>query len=399
MENLQSCKGPMAFLAPSETLAIAAKAKAMAAQGVNVCSMSAGEPDFDTPDHIKDAAIEAIKTGKTKYTPAAGIPDLKKLIAKKLVEENGVQTTPEQIIVAPGAKFSVFSAIAALCGPGDEVIIPAPYWLSYPEMVRACGAKVVPLQTKASNNYELVPEELEAVVTANTKLLIFNSPSNPTGCVYSRKTIEKVAEIAVRKNFMVLSDEIYEKLVYDTAYPHVSIGSLSKEINDLTITVNGFSKAYSMTGWRLGYLSAPLWLAKRIAAFQSHTTSNPTTFVQYAAIKALGETESVEKMRKSFAARRDLIYGLISAIPGVTCPKPAGAFYLFCDISSFGMKSSDFCEKLLETEKVAAIPCGAFAADNCIRLSYACSEANIKETARRLAAFCASLKKDFCPSP
>lgn len=393
MKNLEQTKGTMAFLAPSETLAIAAKAKAMMAEGIDVCSMSAGEPDFDTPDYIKNAAIDALKKGKTKYTPATGLPELRKAVAEKLIKENNVPSTPEQVIIAPGAKFSVFSAIAALCGPGDEVIIPAPYWVSYPEMVKACGAKLVVLNCKAENNYELLPAELEAAVTQNTKLLILNSPSNPTGAIYRKKTIEEIAKIAVKNNFMVLSDEIYEKLVYDSELPHVSIASLSKEISDLTITVNGFSKAYSMPGWRLGYLSAPLWLAKRIGAFQSHTTSNPTTFAMYGALEALKDNTEVEKMRKVFATRRDLIYDLISNIPGVKCIRPSGAFYIFCDISSFGIPSGVFCEKLISEAQVAAVPGAPFGAEGNIRLSYACSEELIKKTAGRLKNFCASLKK------
>lgn len=393
MKNLEQTQGTMAFLAPSETLAIAAKAKAMMAEGIDVCSMSAGEPDFDTPDYIKNAAIDALKKGKTKYTPATGLPELRKAVAEKLVKENNVPSTPEQVIIAPGAKFSVFSAIVALCGPGDEVIIPAPYWVSYPEMVKACGAKTVVVNCKAENNYELLPSDLEAAVTPKTKILILNSPSNPTGAIYRKKTIEEIAKLAVKHNFMVLSDEIYEKLVYDSAFPHVSIASLSKEIADLTITVNGFSKAYSMPGWRLGYLSAPLWLAKRIGAFQSHTTSNPTTFAMYGALEALKDNGEVEKMRKVFATRRDMIYDLISSIPGVKCIRPQGAFYIFCDISSFGIPSGIFCEKLISEAQVAAVPGAPFGAEGNIRLSYACSEELIKKTAERIKKFCAGLKK------
>ena len=253
----------MGNMAPSATLAIDSKAKALKAAGEDVCSMSAGEPDCPTFAPIIQAAIEALQKGKTGYTPASGIPDLRKACAEKLQKENGITTKMEQVIVAPGAKFSCFSAVAALCGPGDEVIIPAPYWLSYPEMVRGVGAVPVFISTKAENNYELDPVEFEAAITDRTRLLILNSPSNPTGAVYRRQTLEKIAEIVVRKDIMVLSDEIYEKLVYDNALPHNSIGSFSPEINNRTITVNGFSKTYAMTGWRLGYLSAPQWLAKK----------------------------------------------------------------------------------------------------------------------------------------
>jgi aspartate aminotransferase len=392
MIDIQNSKGFMGGLTPSATLAITAAAKALKAQGVDVCSLCAGEPDFDTPKVIKQAAIKALNEGKTGYTPASGLPELKQAISDKLVKENGVKTSAAQIVVAPGAKFSVFSAIAALCGPGDEVIIPAPFWLSYTEMVKAAGAKPVVIQTKAENNYELLPADLEAAVTENTRLLILTTPSNPTGAVYRKETLEAIAGIAVAKNFMVLSDEIYEKLVYDDDKPHVSIASLNDEINELTITVNGFSKAYAMTGWRLGYLSAPLWLAKKIGAFQSHTTSNPTTFAQYGALVALKDSDAeVEKMRQAFAVRRDLIYSLVSDIPGVNCIRPQGAFYLLCDISSFGLSSADFCAKLLEEKKVAAIPCEAFEAPGNIRLSYACSEDNIKEAVSRIKDFCAGL--------
>ncbi|MBE6380632.1 MAG: pyridoxal phosphate-dependent aminotransferase [Lentisphaerae bacterium] len=395
MQDLQKVSGYMGGLTPSATLAITAKAKALKAEGLDVCSMAAGEPDFDTPQAIKDACIQALNDSKVYYTPASGLPELRKLVAKKFTEENNIPCTFEQCVVAPGAKFSVFSAIAALCGPGDEVIIPAPFWLSYPEMVHTTGAKVVIVNTKAENNFELVPEELEAAVTEKTKLMILTTPSNPTGAVYSKAKLEAIANIAVKHNFMILADEIYEKLVYDADKPHISIASLSEAIRNLTITVNGCSKAYSMTGWRVGYLTAPLWLAKRIIAFQSHTTSNVTTFAQYGAIAALeGKADAdIEAMRKAFAARRDLIYSLVSTIPGIKCLRPQGAFYLLCDITAFGMSSDEFCTRLLEEEKLAAIPCSSFGAEGMIRLSYACSEDNIRQAAKRLAAFVEKLNK------
>ena len=395
MQDLQKISGYMGGLTPSATLAITAKAKALKAEGMDVCSMAAGEPDFDTPKAIKDACIQALNDSKVYYTPASGLPELRKLVAKKFTEENNIPCTFEQCVVAPGAKFSVFSAIAALCGPGDEVIIPAPFWLSYPEMVATTGAKSVIVNTKAENNFELDPADLEAAVTEKTKLMILTSPSNPTGAVYSKAKLEAIANIAVKHNFMILADEIYEKLVYDADQPHISIASLSEEIRNLTITVNGCSKAYSMTGWRIGFLTAPLWLAKRIIAFQSHTTSNVTTFAQYGAIAALeGKADAdIEAMRQAFAKRRDLIYSLVSVIPGVKCLRPQGAFYLLCDISAFGMGSDEFCTRLLEEEKLAAIPCSSFGADNMIRFSYACSEDNIRQAAERLARFVAKLAK------
>ncbi len=382
----------MGNLQPSVTLAITSKAKAMKAAGEDIISMSAGEPDFDTPQYIKDAAIEALNRGETKYTPASGMPSLKKAIAEKFIKENNVKTTPEQIIIAPGAKFSVFTGVAALCGPGDEVIIPTPYWVSYPEMVTTTGAKSVMVECTAENNYEITPEALENAITENTKLLILNSPSNPTGAVYRKASLEAIAQIAIKHNIMVLSDEIYEKLVYDDNAPHISIASLSDEINNLTITVNGLSKAYAMTGWRLGYLTAPLWLSKKIGALQSHTTSNPTTFAQFGGLAAIeGDSQPVEDMRLAFAKRRELIYKLVSNIPGVKTIEPKGAFYIFFDISSYGLSSNDFCSQLLEKEKVAVIPGIAFAEDKCIRMSYACSEDNIKEAVSRLENFCKSL--------
>lgn len=395
MKDLQACSGFMGKLTPSATLAITAKAKELQSQGLDVSSMCAGEPDFDTPEAIKTACIEALKAGKVTYTPASGLVELRKLVAKKFNDENGVACTWEQTVVAPGAKFSVFSAVAALCGPGDEVIIPAPYWLSYPEMVRAAGAKVVEIPTSAANNYELDPAALEAAITDNTRLLILNTPSNPTGAIYRRETLEQIAEIAVRRNIMVLSDEIYEKLVYDADKPHISIGSLNDRINELVITVNGFSKTYAMTGWRLGYLTAPRWLTKRIIAFQSHTTSNATTFAQYGALAALrGEAEdSVKIMRDRFAARRTLICKLADQVPGLSYVRPQGAFYLFCDVSGFGLGSEEFCNRLLTEAQVAAIPCWSFGAEGHIRLSYACSEANIEKALARMKVFCAGLKK------
>ena len=384
---------PMGNMAPSATLAIDSKAKALCASGEDVCAMSAGEPDFGTFKVIVESAIKALNDGKTKYTPVSGIPELKKACAEKLVRENGIASNPEQVVIAPGAKFSCFSAIAALCGPGDEVIIPSPYWLSYPEMVRGIGAVPVYINTKPEDNYELNPAQLAAAITPKTKLLILNSPSNPTGAVYRRETLEAIADIIVERDIMVMSDEIYEKLVYDAELPHVSIGSLSPEINERTITINGFSKSYAMTGWRLGYLSAPLWLAKRITSLQSHTTSNPTTFAQYAAITALKEcNDEIETMRQRFVKRRDLICDMAKKVPGIKAIRPAGAFYLFFDIAEFGMGANAFCEKFLEEYKVAGIPGEAFGAPTCVRFSYACAEETIIKAMDRLAKFCASLK-------
>jgi len=392
MEKFLQSSGFMGNLQPSATLEITSKAKTLKAAGEDVCSMSAGEPDFDTPENIKQAAIHAIQEGFTKYTPAAGLPDLKIAIADKLNDENGIETTPAQIVAAPGAKFSVFSTIAALCGPGDEVIIAAPYWVSYPSMIEASGATVKVINCTAENNYEIAPADLKATVTDKTKMLILNTPSNPTGAVYRKGTLEAIAEIAVAENFLVLSDEIYEKLVYDNESPHISIASLSPEIAKRTITVNGLSKAYAMTGWRLGYLSAPVELVGKISALQSHTTSNPTSFVQYGAIEAIsGDQSEVENMCKQFSKRRDLIYDIIKEIPGIKSIRPTGAFYIFCDVTSFGLTSQEFCKRLLDEKLVAAIPGEPFGAPGNIRLSYACGEKMIKKATTRLKEFCASL--------
>ncbi len=384
----------MGKMQPSATLSITSKAKELKAAGRDICSMSAGEPDFDTPQAIKDACIKALNEGKIGYTPASGLPELRQAVANKFVKENNIKTTMAQCVVAPGAKFSVFTAVATLCGPGDEVILLSPYWVSYPEMVTATGAKIVIIETKAENNFEVTAEQLAAAVTENTKLLILNSPSNPCGSVYSLETLKMIAKSVIDNDYMVLSDEIYEKLVFDPKYPHISIASLSDEINERTITVNGFSKAYSMTGWRLGYLTAPLWLAKRIIAFQSHTTSNPTTFAQYGALAALdGSVDSeVEEMRQAFAKRSEYIYELVGNIAGLKAVKPTGAFYIFIDISSFGLNDEEFSAKLLDEHGVAVIPGSPFGAPGFIRLSYACSEETIKTAIERLSAFCDSLR-------
>ena len=314
MQNLQQNHNLLGDMAPSATLVISAKAKEMKARGLNICSMSAGEPDFDTPQSIKDACIQAINEGKVRYLASSGLPELKDEIVKKFAG-NGILTNRDNIIISTGAKFAIFQAVMALCGKDDEVILFSPYWLSYPEIIKASGAKIIEVKTIRENDYEPRREDLEKAITEHTKLIIVNSPNNPTGAVYSEDTLKMIAELAVRHNIMVLSDEIYEKLVYN-GRKHVSIASLNEEIAALTVTVNGFSKAFAMTGWRLGYLTAPLWLAKRISALQSHATSNATSFVQYAGIAALqGKADvEVEKMIAAFARRRDLICSLLDEI-------------------------------------------------------------------------------------
>ncbi|MBD2355635.1 pyridoxal phosphate-dependent aminotransferase [Tolypothrix sp. FACHB-123] len=372
---------------PSLTLAIAAKAKAMKAEGIDVCSFSAGEPDFDTPAHIKAAAEKALDEGKTKYGPAAGEPKLREAIAHKLKTDNGLDYKAENVIVTNGGKHSLYNLIVALIDPGDEVIIPAPYWLSYPEMVTLVGGVSVIVHTDASTGYKITPEQLRQAITPKTKLFILNSPSNPTGMVYTPEEIKALAEVVVDADIFVVSDEIYEKILYDGA-EHISIGSLGKEIFARTLISNGFAKAYSMTGWRLGYLAGPVEIIKATSTIQGHSTSNVCTFAQYGAIAALESSQDcVEEMRQAFAKRRQVMLDRLNAIPGLSCPKPDGAFYLFPDISKTGLKSLEFCDALIEEHQVAVIPGIAFGADKNIRLSYATDMATIEKGMDRLEKF------------
>lgn len=389
MKDLQSNYSFLGRLSPSVTLSLAARAKELKKQGLDVCSMSVGEPDFDTPQAIKDAGIKAINEGKVRYIASSGLPELKDEIVKKMAAQ-GVKTSADNIIISTGAKFALFEAITALCGEGDEVIVLAPYWLSYPEMIKASGAKTVVVNTKAENDFAPTKEDLEKAITSNTKLIIVNSPNNPTGAVYSEDTLRMIADVAVEHNIMVLSDEIYEKLIYDDKIKHISMASINEKIADLTITVNGFSKAYAMTGWRLGYLVAPMWLIKRIAALQSHATSNATTFVQYAAISALqGKADKdVDNMVNTFAKRRELLCNLLKDVPQISFIEPKGAFYVMCNISKTGKTANDFAKELLEKKLLTVVPCEAFGAPEYVRLSYACSEEQIIESIKRLKEFC-----------
>ncbi|MBE9198641.1 MULTISPECIES: pyridoxal phosphate-dependent aminotransferase [unclassified Nodularia (in: cyanobacteria)] len=376
---------------PSLTLAIAAKAKAMKAEGIDVCSFSAGEPDFDTPAHIKAAAAKALESGKTKYGPAAGEPKLREAIAQKLKTENGLDYQSENVIVTNGGKHSLFNLMLALIDSGDEVIIPAPYWLSYPEMVTLVGGKPVIVTTDAATDYKITPSQLRQAITPKTKLFILNSPSNPTGMVYTPDEIKALAQVVVDADIFVVSDEIYERILYDGA-EHISIGSLGKEIFDRTLISNGFAKAYSMTGWRLGYLAGPVEIIKAASTIQGHSTSNVCTFAQYGAIAALESSQDcVETMRLAFAKRRQVMLDRLNAIPGLSCAKPDGAFYLFPDISKTGLKSLEFCNALLEAQQVAIIPGIAFGADQNIRLSYATDMATIDKGMDRLEKFVNSL--------
>ena len=379
-------------LTPSMTLAIASKAKALKAQGVDICGFGAGEPDFDTPLHIREACIQALKDGETHYGPVAGMPALREAIAKKLTEENGLPYSSDRVMVSNGGKQTLFNMAMALLEPGDEVILPAPYWLSYPEMVTLAGASSVVVPTSETNGFKLQPEQLEAAITPKTKLLILNSPSNPTGTVYSRSELAVLAEIIVDRNLYVVSDEIYEKLIYDGG-EHTSIGSFGPEIFSRSILSSGFAKAYAMTGWRIGYLAGPLELVKAASSIQGHSTSNVCSFAQYGALAALTSPESepaVAQMRATFAERREVMYGDLTSIPGVTCPKPQGAFYLFPNISCSGLESIEFCDRLLEQHNVAVVPGIAFGAEGHIRLSYATDMETIEKGLARLKTFITS---------
>jgi aspartate aminotransferase len=380
-----------AQLTPSLTLSIDSKAKAMKAEGIDVCGFGAGEPDSDTPEHIKRAAIEALEAGFTKYTPNAGIPELRQAIADKLTADNGLNYRAGQIVVSNGAKHACYNAILATCQPGDEVIIPAPYWVSYPDMVRLVGAEPVIVPTSERNAWKMRPEDFENAMTPRTKMLIMNSPGNPTGSVYTREELEAIVNVAAEEDIYVLSDEIYEKLVYDDA-KHVSIGSLSKEAYDLTITVNGFSKSYAMTGWRLGYLAAPDTVVRAVDSIQSHTSSNPCSFSQYGALAALkGDQQPLADMREEFEMRRNYMFDRISKISNVTAIKPQGAFYILVNISQLGLTSQNFADRLLSKANVAVVPGAAFGDDRTVRFSYATSLDVIKKGLDRFQDFCRTL--------
>ena len=380
-----------AQLTPSLTLSIDSKAKAMKAEGIDVCGFGAGEPDSDTPEHIKRAAIEALEAGFTKYTPNAGIPELRQAIADKLAADNGLNYRAGQVVVSNGAKHACYNAILATCQPGDEVIIPAPYWVSYPDMVRLVGAEPVIVPTSERNAWKMRPEDFENAMTPRTKMLIMNSPGNPTGSVYTREELEAIVNVAAEEDIYVLSDEIYEKLVYDDV-KHVSIGSLSKEAYDLTITINGFSKSYAMTGWRLGYLAAPEAVVRAVDSIQSHTSSNPSSFSQYGALAALkGDQQPLADMREEFDMRRNYMFDRISKISNVTAVKPKGAFYILVNISQLGLTSQNFADRLLSKANVAVVPGAAFGDDRTVRFSYATSLDVIKKGLDRFQDFCRTL--------
>jgi aspartate aminotransferase len=382
-----------ASLSSSLTLAIDSKAKQMKADGLDVVGFGAGEPDFDTPQHIKDAAAKALNDGFTKYTPASGIPELRQAIADKFKRENGLSYKPSQIIVSCGGKHSCYNVIIATCEENDEVIIPSPYWLSYPEMVKLAGAQPVVVETSDKTEFKVTPSQLRAAITPRTRLFVLNSPSNPTGSVYTPEEIKALGDICVEKGVLIMSDEIYEHLLYDGAV-HKSVASFSPAHFEHTIVVHGFAKAWSMTGWRLGFTAAPEPIAKAIDAIQSHSTSNPTSFAQKGAVVALtGPQDHLKSWLAEFDKRRTFAWKKLNSIPGISCVNVKGAFYLFPNIGKTGLKSSDFCARLLETEKVAAVPGIAFGADDYLRISYATSMANIEKGLDRIERFCKTLTK------
>ncbi|WP_295614095.1 pyridoxal phosphate-dependent aminotransferase [Chamaesiphon sp. GL140_3_metabinner_50] len=372
---------------PSVTLAISALAKAMQQDGKDVCSFSTGEPDFDTPAHIKDAAKQALDRGITKYGAAAGEPLLRQAIATKLRRDNRLNYDPANILVTNGGKHSLYNLMVALINPGDEVIIPAPFWLSYPEMVRLADGTPVIVPTDSSTDYKITPSALDAAITPKTKLFVLNSPSNPSGVVYTPDELQALAKVIVDRDILVVSDEIYEKIIYD-GVEQVSIGSFGEEIFNRTIISNGFAKAYAMTGWRIGYLAAPIALITAASALQGHSTSNVCTFAQYGAIAALeGSQDCVENMLHAFALRRKAILERLQAIPGLSCAKPEGAFYIFVNIANTNLKSLEFCQQLLEQHQVATIPGLPFGADDHIRISYATDMVTIDKGMDRLDKF------------
>lgn len=387
MDNLSS---RIEKVTPSLTLAVTNQAKALQAQGEEIYGLAGGEPEMDTPDHIKEACYRALKEGKTKYTPAAGIPELREAIATKLMADNNVEYSAKQICVTSGGKQACFNAILAMVEEGDEVVIPSPYWVSYPEMVRLAGGDPIFVETSEKNGWKMTAEEFEEAMSPRTKMVILNSPSNPTGAVYTEEELRAIGEVALSEDIVILSDEIYEKLVYGET-KHVSISSLSQELYDLTVVCHGFAKAYSMTGWRVGYTAAPEKLAAAISNIQGHTSSNATTFAQYGALAALeGPQDFVNDMRDEYDVRRQFMLGRLASISNVSVVEPQGAFYFFVNCAPLGLKSQNLCDKLLNRYKVAAVPGIAFGNDSAVRLSYCTTLDVINEGVSRFEEFCRS---------
>lgn len=378
-------------MTPSATSTLGGKISEMKAAGMNIAAFNLGEPDFPTPEKIAKACTKAMEEGKTKYIAIGGILQLRKAIVEKFRKDNGLEYTTSQICVSTGAKQAVFNGIMATCNPGDEVIIPTPCWVSYVEMVKLAGA--VPVLVPTDDKFHLIIDEIRNAVTDKTKLIIINTPNNPTGAVYSEESLKELADLVVEKNLYIIADEVYEKLVYNEV-KHISIASLSKEIYDRTIVVNGFSKAYSMTGWRVGYAAGPEDIIKGMTSLQGHVTTSSTTFIQWACITALEEcADEIEEMRQEFLRRRDYMYERLNKIPGMQCPKPEGAFYLMPDVTYyFGKKydkwtinnAGDLCNYLLEEAKVAIVPGNAFEAPKTVRFAYSVSVETIAEGMDRM---------------
>lgn len=389
-------------ITPSVTLAITAKAGQLKAEGKDIVSFGAGEPDFNTPQNIIAAAVRAMNEGKTKYTPVPGIPELRTAISEKLKTDNGLYYEPSQILVSTGAKQSLANALLALVDSGDEVLMAVPYWVSYPELVKLADGVPVLIQGDPANQYKLTPELLEAAITPHSTILILNSPNNPTGTIYTREELRALAEVALAHDLIIISDEMYEKLIYDGG-EHVSVASLSPAIYDRTITVNGVSKAYAMTGWRIGYLAGPAALVKPMTSIQSHMTSNACSIAQYASLEAIaGDQTFVGEMQKEFEARRDLLVELIGAIPGLDLVRPQGAFYVMMDIRSLigathqGQPirdALDFADRLLTEQLVAVVPGEGFGLPGFVRLSYATSRENIEKGMARIRDFIQTLDR------
>lgn len=379
-------------LSPSATLEITAKAKALRAQGYDVIGLGAGEPDFNTPEHIIEAAYQSLKDGFTKYTPSSGLPELKECIVEKLKKDQNLDYDVSEVIVCSGAKHALYTLFQAYLNEGDEVIIPTPYWVSYPEQVKLAGGKPVFIEGKEENSYKVTPKQIEAAITAKTKAIIINSPSNPTGMIYTKEELAAIGEVCLKHNLLIVSDEIYEKLVYDN-HKHVSIAQISDELKNQTIIINGVSKSHSMTGWRIGYAVGNAQLIKAMTNHASHSTSNPATVSQYAAIAAYkGPQEPVEMMRQAFEKRLNRTYERLIGIEGFTCIKPQGAFYLFPNVKEAATKTGfasvdEFTKALLEEAKVALVPGSGFGAPDNVRLSYATSQEILDEALDRIANF------------
>jgi len=390
-------------LAPSSTLAVQAKARELRARGIDVISFGAGEPDFDTPERIKQAALQAMRRGQTKYTEVGGVPELRAAVCAKLKRDDGLEYVPDEILVSCGAKHTLYNLVTALLNPGDEMLVPSPFWVSYPEQARLLGAVPVSVETREATGFDLDPERLRAAVTPRTKLIVLNSPNNPTGAVFSREALEAVARLAVERGLWVVSDECYESLTFEGR--HVSIASLGPDIKARTVVVNTCSKAYAMTGWRIGYAAGPRALIRAMTDVQSQVTSNPSSVAQWAAVEALsGPQDDVAKMAGEFDRRRRLIIAGLNALPGVTCVMPKGAFYAFANVSGlFGrtwthgetqtpLKGSvDVTGFLLEAARVAVVPGLDFGSDAHVRLSYATSDTLISEGLTRMKAAIATL--------